>query len=173
MNEQSKRLEWARQAYHEAFARWRAVGEPESGPEWDALRSAMAEVDVSFAAWALAPLFKLVALAAVSMNEEQRRLARDLGALADRLSSEPPLFGPQAKAGDEVVLDDGTRVVLAEDADNGRRTVEARVTLAPELAARLAGGPRLPPQPRPEVEDLLEGEGDPSEWWKVRRARRP
>ena len=107
------------------------------------------------------------------MNEEQKRLARDLGAIAARLSSEPPLFGPRAKAGDEVVLEDGTRVVLAEDADNGWYTVEARVTLAPELAARLASAPPLPPQARPEVEDLIEGEGNPSESWKVRRARRP
>ena len=77
------------------------------------------------------------------MNEEQKRLARDLGALAHRLSSEP-LFGPWAKAGDEVVLAEGTRLVLAEDADNGKYTVEARVTLAPELAARVASCPRLP-----------------------------
>ena len=104
------------------------------------------------------------------MNEEQQRLARDLGALAHRLTSEPPLFGLQAKAGDEVVLEDGTRVVLAEDADNGEYTVEARVTLAPELAARLASGPRLPPRARTGGEDLLEGEGDPSGWWKARRA---
>ena len=75
-----------------------------------------------------------------------------------------------AKAGDEVVLEDGTRVVLAEDADNGEYTVEARVTLAPELAARLASCPRLPPQARPEAKGLIEGDGPPAEWWRVRRA---
>ena len=102
------------------------------------------------------------------MDEEQRWIARDLGTLAHRLSSEP-LFGPRAKAGDEVAPEDGTRVVLAEDTDNGRYTVEARVTPVPELAARIASCPRLPPQARNEVEGLIEGEGDPSERWKVRR----
>ena len=37
-----------------------------------------------------------------SMADEQRQLARDLGALADRLTSGEPLFGPEAKEGDEV-----------------------------------------------------------------------
>ena len=106
------------------------------------------------------------------MNEEQKRLARDLGALTHRLSSER-LFGPRAKAGDEVVLEDGTRVVLAEDADNGEYTVEARVTLAPELAARLADSSRYgpPPQARTGGEVLIEGDGPPDEWWRVRRAQ--
>ena len=86
------------------------------------------------------------------MNDEQRQLARDLGALAGRLTSGEPLFGLEAKEGDEVVLDDGTRVVLAEDPDPAKLTVAAKVTLRPELAARIADSSRYGPPPQARFE---------------------
>lgn len=69
------------------------------------------------------------------MTDEQKQLAREL----------EPLFGPEAKEGDEVVLDDATRVVLAEDPDPAKLTVAAKVTLRPELAARTAASSRYGP----------------------------
>ena len=61
----------------------------------------------------------------------------ELGALADRVASEP-MFGPDAKTDDEAVLDGGTRVVLAEATDAAKLTVAVKVSLRPKLAARTA-----------------------------------
>ena len=94
------------------------------------------------------------------MNDEHKQLACGLGALADRLTREP-VFGPEAKAGDEAVLDDGTRVVLAEDPDPDKWTVWAKVTLAPEPARRIADSSRYggPPQARFETPGVtIEGD---------------
>lgn len=75
------------------------------------------------------------------MTDEQKRLTRDLGALADRLTREP-VFGPDAKEGDEVVLDDGTRVVLAEDPDPASCNIRAILRAgADQEAAGVTAGP--------------------------------
>ena len=55
------------------------------------------------------------------------------------------MLGPGAKAGDEKVLDEGTRVVLAEDPDPATLMVKAKVYLRPELAARIADSSRFGP----------------------------
>ena len=81
------------------------------------------------------------------MSDEQRQLAREVGEIADRLTREP-VVGFGAKTGDEVVLDDGTRVVLAEDSDNFKGAVEVRVYLRPELAAWIADSSRYGPPPQ-------------------------
>ena len=57
--------------------------------------------------------------------------------------------------------EDGTRVVLAEDADNGEYTVEARVTLAPKRARRIVDSSRYGPPPQARFETpgvFLEGD---------------
>ena len=81
---------------------------------------------------------------AVHLSREAAQ--RELGALADRLAREL-VFGPDAKAGYEAVLDDGTRLVLAEDLAPDLGPVQAKLTLAPGLAARIADSTRYPPPP--------------------------